>query len=99
MPRSDAHLIVSHDHQPTAVQDGDLLAQHPADNKQRFDQSCQVGDALDQLYNTRRPRLCLECLVLTPNRTRKPFETFSGPFRSQRLQWLTRGRRIDLNPY
>ena len=33
-----AHVIVTHDGQQAAVQDGDLLAQHPPDNEQRFDE-------------------------------------------------------------
>ena len=35
------------------MQDAELLAQHPPDNKQRFDQNGQVGKALDQLLDAR----------------------------------------------
>src|SRR5262249_20757187 len=35
------------------MQDVNLLAQHPADNEHRFDQCHQVGDVLDELFNTR----------------------------------------------
>ena len=33
------------------MQDTDLLANHPPDNEQRFDQHDQVGNILDQLLD------------------------------------------------
>ena len=39
-----AHLVVPDDGQQAAVQDGELLAQHPPDNEQRLDQHGQIGD-------------------------------------------------------
>ena len=35
------------------MQHVNLLAEHPADTEHRFDQCHQVGDVLDQLFNTR----------------------------------------------
>ena len=37
--QAPAHFVVPDNRQHLTVQDGDLIAQHPADNKQRFDQS------------------------------------------------------------
>ena len=44
-----AHVIVAHDGQQAAVQDGELLAQHSPDDEQRFNEDGQIGEALDQL--------------------------------------------------
>jgi len=35
------------------VQNAELLAQHPSDNKQRFDQHRQIGKVLDQFLDAR----------------------------------------------
>ena len=50
-----AHVIVTGEGQHAAVEDGDLLAQHPPDNEQWFNERNQVREILDQL-----PDACLE---------------------------------------
>ena len=35
------------------MQNAELLAQHPSDNKQRFDQHRQIGKVLDQFLDAR----------------------------------------------
>ena len=49
--QAPAHLIVPDDGQQAAMQDDELLAKHPPDDKQRFDQHSQVGQVLDQLLD------------------------------------------------
>ena len=47
------HVVVADDGQQAAMEDAELLAKHPADNKQWFDQYCQVREVLDQFRDTR----------------------------------------------
>jgi integrase len=47
--QAPAHLIVPHDGQQTAVQDGELLAQYPPYHQQRFHQNGQIRQVLDKL--------------------------------------------------
>src|SRR5262245_57532996 len=47
--QAPAHLIVSDNGQHAAMQDAELLANNPPDNKQRLDQDGQLGKLLDKL--------------------------------------------------
>ena len=49
--QTPAHIIVPDDGQQSAVQDADLLAKYPPDNKQWFDQHGQIGEILDKLVD------------------------------------------------
>jgi hypothetical protein len=51
--QAPAHLIVLDNGQQAAMQNSDLLAHKPADNKQRLDQFHKVGKALDELFDAR----------------------------------------------
>jgi hypothetical protein len=46
-------LIVPHDGQQAAMENADLFAKRPPDNKQRFDQNGQIGQVLDKLLDAR----------------------------------------------
>src|SRR4029450_10292493 len=61
-----AHLIVPGDRQQSAVQNCNLLAQHPPDNEQRLDQRGQIGKILDQLLDAHLELDCSNCARLEP---------------------------------
>jgi hypothetical protein len=47
--QAPANIIVPDDGQQAVVQDADLLAKHPSDSEQRFNQDSQIGQLLDKL--------------------------------------------------
>jgi hypothetical protein len=49
--QTPTHRIISDDGQQTAMQDDDLFAERPPNNKQWFDQNGQVRQVLDQLLD------------------------------------------------
>jgi hypothetical protein len=51
--QAPADIIVPRDGQQAAVQDADLLAKHPSDNEQRFDQHGQIRETFDELFDAR----------------------------------------------
>ena len=49
--QAPAHIIVADDGQHAAMQDAELLANHPPDNEQRFHQYGQIGKVFDKLLD------------------------------------------------
>jgi hypothetical protein len=51
--QAPAHIIVPYDGQQTAVQNPDLFAKHPPNNKEGLNQNGKIGEILDQLPDPR----------------------------------------------
>jgi len=62
------------------MQDAELLAKHPSDNQQRFDQNRQVGQVLDKL----------SAIQTTPNRQRGDIRAIPKPVKLAPLKDRTR---------
>jgi hypothetical protein len=86
--------MVSYGRQHAAVQDGNLLAQHAADNKQRLDQSGQVGEALDELFNTASNFAVPPTPTLRPKLRKVARRSFSTAmaFDCKSLRWVSSAR-------
>jgi hypothetical protein len=75
--RHQAPSHVPHDDQQTAVQDADLLTQHPPDNEHRFDQHGEVGGILDQLLDPLLELTVPTIPTLRPKLRKVPRRSFS----------------------